>query len=96
MQAFLLQLNGNFVIPSGHRTLEQSGNVLEIRSLPCSKVNFDVIPTSSARWVGPYFDIPVYEATIWYRKTFHRLAALYDENVDPWSERNYKTCSTLE
>ena len=38
-------------LPSGHRTLEQRRNVDEIRSFRCSKLNFDVIPTSRARQV---------------------------------------------
>ena len=38
--------------PSGHLTLEQRWNVVEIRSWRCSKLNFDVVPMCSARREG--------------------------------------------
>ena len=36
--------------PSGHMALEQRRNLVEIRSLRCSKLNFDVVPICSGRW----------------------------------------------
>ena len=41
-------------LPSGHMTLEHRRNLVEIKSLRCSKLNFDVVPMPmcSARWVG--------------------------------------------
>ena len=39
-------------LPSGHRTLKQRRNLVEIRSLRCPKLNFDLISTSIARWVA--------------------------------------------
>ena len=38
--------------PSGHLTLEQRWNVVEIRSWRCSELNFDVDPMCSARGAG--------------------------------------------
>ena len=34
--------------PSGHTTLERCRNLIEFRSLRCFKLNFNVVPTSSA------------------------------------------------
>ena len=33
--------------PSGHMTLKQHRILVDIRSLHCSKLNFDVVPTPS-------------------------------------------------
>ena len=38
-------------LPSRHKTLQQCRDLVEIRSLRRSKVNFDTIPTSTACWV---------------------------------------------
>ena len=38
-----------YIHPSGHRTLEQCRNVVEIKSLSCSKLNFNITQTSTAR-----------------------------------------------
>ena len=40
-----------YIFPSGHMTLEQHQNLVEITSWRCSKLNFDVVPTYSAGWV---------------------------------------------
>ena len=36
-------------LPSGHLTLEQGRNLVGLRLFRCSKLNFNVVPTSSAR-----------------------------------------------
>ena len=38
-------------LPSGYMVLEQRRNLVEIRSLRCSKLNIDIVPTYSALWV---------------------------------------------
>ena len=42
------------MLPSGHMTLKQRQNLIEIRSLRCFKKNVDVVPTYSNRWVPCY------------------------------------------